>query len=250
MARQGVDAVDRALSILTAFGEADRDLSLAEISRRTGLYKSTILRLIGSLEQFKFLHRNPEGLYVLGSELWRLGAQYQRSFSLEEQVRSRLVNLVEVTSETGSYYVRDGNERVCLYRVNSPRPVRHHLDEGIRLPLDRGAAGRFLLAFGGEAGRIYDTIRQRRSYVSKGERDPEIGAAAVPVFDRAGQLQGALAVSALLSRFNAKSQRVSLKALRQAASGLVQFFPRARSVSDSSNERALHSINRLLRQIP
>ncbi|MER9953076.1 helix-turn-helix domain-containing protein [Mesorhizobium sp. M0047] len=41
----GVEAVDRALSILGCFTEHDEGLSLAEISSRTGLYKSTILRV-------------------------------------------------------------------------------------------------------------------------------------------------------------------------------------------------------------
>ena len=45
----GVAALDRAIAILDAFAAADRSLSLAEIAARTGLYKSTILRLANSL---------------------------------------------------------------------------------------------------------------------------------------------------------------------------------------------------------
>ena len=41
----GVAAVDRALAILDAFTDQDQKLSLAELAKRTGLYKSTAIRL-------------------------------------------------------------------------------------------------------------------------------------------------------------------------------------------------------------
>jgi hypothetical protein len=46
----GVAAVDRALSVLGAFQDGDAALSLAELAERTRLYKSTVLRLLASLE--------------------------------------------------------------------------------------------------------------------------------------------------------------------------------------------------------
>ena len=46
----GVAAVDRALSVLSAFQDGDAALSLAELAERTRLYKSTVLRLLASLE--------------------------------------------------------------------------------------------------------------------------------------------------------------------------------------------------------
>lgn len=223
--RQGVDAVERALSILAAF-TGDKDaLSLAELAERTSLYKSTILRLIVSLERFGLLWKDDEGTYRLGQELWRLGSLYARTFDPARIIRPVLQRLVDVTAETASFYVRAGDERVCLYRLNSPRSTRHHLEEGVRLPLDRGAAGRVLLAFAGRRGEIYDKIRKDNEYVSLGERDREIAAAAVPVFDGAGMLRGALAISGPLSRFDAKVQSVALKALHQAAAGFPALLP-------------------------
>lgn len=223
--RQGVDAVERALAILTAFS-GDRDaLSLAEVAERTGLYKSTILRLIVSLERFGFLVKDGEGAYRLGQELWRLGSLYARAFDPARIIRPVLQRLVDTTAETASFYIRAGDERVCLYRLNSPRSTRHHLEEGVRLPLDRGAAGRVLLAFGGRKGPIYDKIREGNEYVSLGERDREIAAAAVPVFDGGGALRGTLAVSGPLSRFDGKAQSLALKALHQAAATLPALLP-------------------------
>ena len=217
-----VEAVERALSVLEAFCEGEEELTLAALARKTGLYKSTILRLAGSLERFGYLRRGATGRYRLGPSLWRLGALYRRGFELGEQIRPELRRLVEATGETASFYVREGDERVCLYRLNSPQPIRHHLDEGVRLPLDRGAAGRILEAFAGAAGELHERIRLDSVYVSLGERHPDLAAAAVPTFDPAGRLIGALAVSALASRFDAEAQARALQALQASAARLRQ----------------------------
>ncbi|TIQ68401.1 MAG: IclR family transcriptional regulator, partial [Mesorhizobium sp.] len=74
----GVAALDRAIVILDAFATADRSLSLAEIAARTGLYKSTILRLANSLLRGQLLERLDDGRYRVGPATFRLGALYQR----------------------------------------------------------------------------------------------------------------------------------------------------------------------------
>jgi DNA-binding IclR family transcriptional regulator len=225
MTENRVEAVERALAILEAFRDGDGALSLAELAQRTGLYKSTILRLSGSLERYGYLHRRDDGRYGLGASLWRLGSLYRRTFDLSDRIRSELRQLVDTTGETASFYVRQGDERVCLYRQNSPRPIRHHLEEGVRLPLDRGAAGRVLLAFSGAGGEPFATIRRERAYVSLGERDPEVAAAAVPVTDRSERLRGALAISALITRFDAAAQARALAALEAGARRLANVLP-------------------------
>lgn len=221
----GVDAVARALTILSAFGEATPEMSLAELARRTGFYKSTILRICISLEAHRFIVRGADGVFRLGPELWRLGALYRRSFDLGEYVRPVLRQMVARTQETASFYVRDGDERVCLYRLNSPRPVRHHLDEGVRLPLDRGAAGRVLLAFGNPDDPRGAAVRRAGYVVTRGDRDPELAAIAAPVVDSAGQLRGALALSTLRSRLDATMESSMLETLRAAVADLCATLP-------------------------
>lgn len=221
----GVDAVARALTILSAFGEGASDMPLAELARRTGLYKSTILRICTSLEAHRFLIRGTDGMFRLGPELWRLGALYRRSFDLGEYVRPVLRRMVAETQETASFFIRDGDERVCLHRLNSPRAVRHHLDEGVRLPLDRGAAGRVLLAFGDPGDPRGGDIRRTGYAVTRGERDPELAAIAAPVFDPSGQLRGALSLSTLCSRLDAAKEASTRAILLAAATELSAALP-------------------------
>jgi DNA-binding IclR family transcriptional regulator len=222
---RGVDAVERALTLLRAFRHRGEEIPLAELARRTGFYKSTILRLTVSLERLGFLARADSGRYRLGAEIPRLSALCAPPFDLETLIRPELLQLVKATHETAAYYVRDGNERICRFRENSPRIIRHHLDEGARLPLDVGAAGHVLSAYDNPHGTRAQATRLQGWSVSLGERDPDAAAIAVPVFDGGGRLWGALSVSGLRRRFTGAVQRQALVALQAAAASLAPRLP-------------------------
>ncbi len=214
---QRVEAVERALTILDAFGDNDPRLTLNELSQKTGLYPSTILRLAGSLERFGYVYREADGRFRLGSSLYRLGNQYQRAFNLADYVRPVLRELVDVTQETAAFYIKDGARRVCLYRHHADRVFRHHLEEGASLTLDKGATARILVAFSGEPGIFYDDIREKGYYISLGERDPDTGAIGVPVFGVGNSLVGALGLTVQMQRFTAEAQIKHLEVLTQTS---------------------------------
>ena len=191
----GAAAVDRALSLLAAFRAGDDALSLAELAERTQLYKSTVLRLTKSLEKFGYLRRSEEGAYRLGSKVLFLGSLYQRHFRTLDLVPSVLRQMVDEVQEGASLYVRDGDHRVCLHRVDSKRAVRDSVHEGDRLPLSVGASGHVIRAFNGATNARYEQIRRDMYSASYGERDPETAAVACPVFGVGQQFVGALTVS-------------------------------------------------------
>src|SRR6185312_10644973 len=97
----GVAAVDRALLILEAFlkGSEDR-LTLHELANRTGLYKSTILRLCDTLQRGRFLVRLDDGRFRLGAALFRLGMRYKAGFSLDDHVLPVMSNVARATEES------------------------------------------------------------------------------------------------------------------------------------------------------
>ncbi len=218
MTKNRVEAVDRALSLLDAFNGGKPSLSLRELAELTGMYKSTILRLSGSLEHFGYLSRDEHGEFRLGPALVRLASLSQRDNA--SLIRPVLQRLADETEETASFYVREGGERVCLFRCNSRQEIRHHLDEGARMALNRGASGRVLLAFADEPGEPFATIRREGYYLSKGERASDVAAVAVPVRAVNGSLVGALSVSGLRSRFTDSFVERALAALRQEAKNI------------------------------
>jgi DNA-binding IclR family transcriptional regulator len=146
-APSGAASVDKAMSLLAAFRAGDTSLALGELAERAQLYKSTVLRALASLEHAGFIQRLADGRYALGSEIARLYAVYAASFSLERIVMPVLEELVRQTGESAAYHVRQGDARLCLYRVDSPHPVRDHVRSGEVLPLYRGSGGRVLVAF-------------------------------------------------------------------------------------------------------
>lgn len=197
MAQRRVEAVERALTLLEAFDEAHREFSLTELSQATGFYKSTVLRLMASLEVFGFVVRNERGTYHIGPASVRLARLAGEGMHLESLVRPVLEALRDGSGETASFYIRDGDERVCLYRENGRHEVRHHLEQGARLPLDRGAAARVLRG-DGTAGDVQ---------VSMGEREPSLAAAAISICSPSGDLLGALALSGPRERFSGSLER-------------------------------------------
>jgi len=191
----GVAAVDRALSLLASFQAGSSALGLAELAARTGLYKSTVLRLLASLEHARFVQRQAGARWVLGPELARLGALHAESFSLQAVVQPALQALVAATGESAAFHVRQGDERLCLFRVDSPQLLRDHIRAGDRLPLRRGSGGRVLLAHGGARGKVYDQIRRDGVIELVGDRVPELVGISAPVFGPQGLLQGALTLT-------------------------------------------------------
>jgi DNA-binding IclR family transcriptional regulator len=222
--RSGVAAVDRAFAVLAAWDDDKPTLSLADLAARTGFYKSTILRLIASLERAGFVRRLADGRYQIGpAPLWFAGV-YQRSFRLADIVLPVLRRLAADTGETASFYVRDGAGRVCLHRVEGEHAVRAVVREGDRLPLGRGAAGRVLLAFAGAAGADYDTVRAQGYAISAGEVTADVASIAAPVFGADGALGGAVNLSGPANRIAAAAQAPLIAATRAAAAELTRML--------------------------
>ncbi len=216
--KRGVEAVERALSLLVAFRDGDGPLTLTELAARTALHKSTALRLFASLLTQGFLRRLPDGRYHLGPEILRLARLYKRSFHLPELVVPALRRLSEATGETAAFYIRDGDSRICLHRVEPARTVRAAAFEGDRFSLDRGASGKVLLAFSTPAESKFAAVRRTMYAVSIGERNPETAAIACPVFGVMDVLCGALNISGPRERMSAAAlDRIRPQLLEMAA---------------------------------
>lgn len=190
----GVRAVDRALALLMAFRDDDGPLGLAEIARRVGLNMTTALRLLQTLEGQGFVQRLPAGGYLLGPALLLLGERFRRSLRLENHVMPALERLRTESDESAVFFVRDGNRRRCVYRLDSPQLVRAYAPVGEVFPLGHGAHGRALIALEG-------ATRLPLPVVTRAERHPDLAAIAAPVLDAAGQVAGSIGISVPLYRF-------------------------------------------------
>jgi DNA-binding IclR family transcriptional regulator len=212
----GAAAVDRALSLLSAFRPGDEALSLAQFAERTQLYKSTALRLLASLEHARLIRRQDDGRYALGVEIARLHGLYNASQSLERIVPPVLRALAATTGESAAYHVRqpqgDSWVRLCQFRVDSSHVVRDHVRVGDLLPNDRGAGARVLIAYGPEAERprdakerkLYDAIRAQGYCALVGDRTAELAGISAPVFHADGSLAAAVTLTMPTHRYDEK----------------------------------------------
>jgi len=211
---EGVAAVERALTIVEALARCGGPITLADLSRATEFYKSTLLRLLVTLEQAALVVRLSDGRYALGPYALRLGRAYDASHHLTEVIQPILQNLVDQGTESASFHVyHNATSRVCLLRIDSHHSTLDHIRAGDLLPLDRGAAGKILTAYqNGQASGKRPLL-----LVSMGERDPNCAAVACPVFGTGNEIAGALSLSGPKERYTPTALKKMSKLLQQAA---------------------------------
>ncbi len=198
----GVAAVDRALHIATALANSPQALTLTELSVATGMYKSTLLRLLASLERAGLVTHRSDKRYALGPLAFVFGRSFEQTHGLQGAIQPILQWLVEQGTESPSFHVRhDQTHRLCIMRIDSNHSTLDRVRIGDLLPLHRGAAGKVITSL--EQGPPPSpTASSDLVFTSFGERDPLCGAIAAPVFGPSASLLGAISVSGPLERFS------------------------------------------------
>jgi IclR family transcriptional regulator, KDG regulon repressor len=215
-----VRAVERAMDILLCFVDV-KELSLTEISNKVSLHKSTVHRLLASLEGKAFIQRDgATEKYRLGFRLWELSANLIQSDDMGVVLLPEMERLRDEVGETISLYIRDGNERVRVQAVQSNQAIRRVAPVGARMPLFVGASSKVLLAYAESAVQeqvlnaanvtsgldrnvlvqMLEDTRKLGYATSIEEREPGAAAVSAPIFSRDGKLMASLAVSGPANR--------------------------------------------------
>jgi DNA-binding IclR family transcriptional regulator len=209
-----VQSADKALAILAAFNEGRPDVGVSELAGELGMHKSTVSRLLATLEKRGLVRREGDR-FRPGFELARLGALAVRGIALVGSARERLERLARETGETVNLAVRDGDRALNVHQVQSEHIVGVGDWTGRALPLHATANGKVLLAFGeGDLprdlpGLTRRTITSRDDLVAELDQTQAAGfavaleelelglhAVAAPVFDCFGACVAAVSVSA------------------------------------------------------
>ncbi|NKS83295.1 helix-turn-helix domain-containing protein [Rhodococcus hoagii] len=150
--RDGRAAVDKAMSLLTSFGqEAYTGVGVSELARRSGLSKSTAFRILGMLERNHAVERVGSD-YRLGSELHNLGGRvYAPQHSTVRDVLTPfLADLYEATRQTVHLAVLHGPDVLYINKLYGHRTVASPSRVGGRVPAHCTAVGKALLAYAGQ----------------------------------------------------------------------------------------------------
>ncbi len=136
----------RAMTLLTAFRTGEAELSLAELSRRTGIPKPTAHRLLTELARWDVVERTPGGVR-LGMGLFELGQLAPRQRGLREAATPFLADLFEATHETVHLAVPDRVDVVYVQKLAGRLGPRVPSRVGGRMPAYCTGVGKALLAF-------------------------------------------------------------------------------------------------------
>jgi IclR family KDG regulon transcriptional repressor len=217
----------RVVAILDCFSDDQPKLGVREVARLAGLSTSTAGRIMAELKDLGILQQNSATrTYSLGAKILAWSGVYMDSLDLRTMALALMEELRRTTSETISLYIMDGNERLCVERMESHQNVRMVSRVGHRLPLYAGSAGKAILAFLPDARaeeilQVTDLkpytphtitdrtimraelqkIRQQGYATSNGEWISEAAGVAAPILRQGGEVVGAFSISGPGSRF-------------------------------------------------
>jgi len=210
-------------NILALYSMERTSLSISEIQEELGYPKSTIFRILDTLEAFGYIERNPDNhRYSLGFNFFRLGSIVQSQLDFRTVSLPIMKEIARETSETVELNIMDGNNRICIEKVDSPLDVRNFVRIGERKPLHLGASGKVLIAFLPDRvqrqvleelaqeeqidmeklKKDIVKIRSRGYEVTKGERVPGSFAVASPIFDHNGEIIASLTIAGPIQRLS------------------------------------------------
>ncbi|TPE70936.1 IclR family transcriptional regulator [Halalkalibacterium halodurans] len=195
-------------------------LTLQEMVKQSGMPKTSVHRMINSLEEMGFLQKRHDGAYELGVVFLELGQLVsdrldlrQVAFPIMEALRNQVEEAVHLT-------VRDGDEAIYIEKLDTLHPVRLFTKVGRRAPLYAGACQRVILSFLPEQeqtaylervelvpladGTITDKLllkerisetQQTGVAISHSELENNTTAIAAPIYDHSGTIVAGISIA-------------------------------------------------------
>jgi DNA-binding IclR family transcriptional regulator len=164
-----VQAVERALAILTELGNCPQGMGAADLAREVDLPRPTVIRLLNTMEQSRAVERLAEdGRYRLGEGILSLATAVSFSRQLVWVARPFLQELAQQTGETVYLSLPDGHQSHYIEQINSQYHIQPIDWVGARAPLHLVADGKvFLATWSDEDLARYGEGRPLVSYASQ-----------------------------------------------------------------------------------
>ena len=244
MPAEQLQTLTRAIAILDCFTQENSGLGVREIARMVNLSSSATGRLLAAMKEMGILSQDPETrAYSMGPRVLSWAGVYNTTLDVRNRALPAIEELHQVTRETISLYVLDGNERLCVERLESPQSVRIVTRVGRKLPLYAGSAGKVMLAFMSPSQQAdyfnttrlepltsktitdlavlrseLEKVREQGCAVSYGEWIEDAAGVAAPILDQNGEVIAALSISGPIQRFYEENvKRYRAEATRVAA---------------------------------
>ncbi|MGQ0850047.1 MAG: IclR family transcriptional regulator [Actinomycetota bacterium] len=229
----GVQSVERAFDLLRALAVAPAGLT--DLAARSDLPKSTVARLLGTLEVMGAVARDEDGrTYRIGMGLVELAGAIDASAELATAIRPHLIALADRTGEAAGFSVPNGYTMHYLVHVESPNPVQVRDYTGLTVPIHVGPSGLCIMAHWPTEELGHYLRRSLERFTDNTMTDPDllrarladvrstgfcwiyeefaegINSVAAPIFDVFGHTMGAIHVHGPSYRFPARQHAADI----------------------------------------
>lgn len=230
-------SVARALKLLDELAEGPK--RLGPLAESLGTHKSTVLRLLQTMEESGYVRRHGPGPeFSLGVRILELGARLLESIDVRDVARPHMEELGEASGETVHLAIRDGSNIVYIDKVESRHAVRMYSRIGGRAPLYCTGLGKVILAYTPperwpdfemtpfttetlsnreELAAEVDKIRSRGWATDEREHQDTIRCIAAPILASMGDCIAGISISVPTSRMSARELQRFVPALKHAA---------------------------------
>lgn len=238
-----IKSIKNAIKVMETFLLENNNLSLAELTKKLNINKTTLFRILINLEEEGFLFKNNDTKkYQLGIKIFELGQIVQKEIILQDISYPILKELNYLTKETVGLDIVIGEERATIAKIESSHTVRHTIELGKTYSLYAGADSRILLAFSSKdkikkivwenklvaftnetlidpekLERNLAKIKEKGYAVSRGELFNDSTAIAVPVLKNNKEAIAALFVAAPSERLDDEKISKIVKLLKNGA---------------------------------
>ncbi len=232
-----IPVIDRMMEVLSELERHADGLTIRELVSQLRLPRTTIYRILNSLQSHAMVNRDEDGHYRLGRRLLGLASHVAAATGQLDVLAFAMPILEQVSAELGEgskLSALDDEGILVLAAVQGRRPYALSVAPGQRMPIHAGAASKLLLAYADEAtielhlsrplvGYTPKTItdpRRLRTELArirrlgwaqdKGENGPSILAYAAPIFAPDGRLVAAISVPFLLGAEASRAEEIRL----------------------------------------
>lgn len=236
-----IEAVGRALNVLETLAEKP-GLGVTALAKEMGLTKSIVFRLLQTLEETGYVHRDPErATFSLGYRIALLGERVGRDGALLHVAPPIMDELRDETGENVNLVIREGNYALALATREGLHAIRMFAQTGRKGPLHAGGASMLLLAYAEpsildrvltselpsytnhtitdpeQLGKILHRIRANGYNVALNDLDDGAFSIAAPIFNAAGEVVAGLSIAGAAVRLDEPRRDVYIEAVIAAA---------------------------------
>lgn len=230
-----------ACRILDCLGQCREAMSNAELANQLDIPRSTVLRILCTLESQRFVRRIGKR-YLLGMALIPLGTAAGGQHSLLEECQPLLASITQDSEETSHLVTRVNDKALILQVCASPHPMSAHSRKGTFADLHCSASGKVLLAYLPEAEREaclerialhartphtltrasdlkkeLQEVRRQGYAIDEQEYHLGVRCMATPVFSKDGSVCHAIGITASIYRFTEDRIPTMLNLLQNAS---------------------------------